>query len=256
MNDVIVVGGGFAGVTAAREASLRGRSVLLLEARDRLGGRTWTARWNGSTIEYGGAWVHWHQPHTWSEITRAGLRVEVSGGAQVAGWYVGVRAPVGVDRAAGRDRPVRLGPIRRRCARGVAGAARSDSRAGRARPLRPFVDRRAAGRVGAVGRGARRADRRARVARARSAGGGRRGVRAAVARAVGLQPRADPVHRRTGDARRRHGGAARSDRSRRSVRAPTRGGGGRDHAAQRPRRGREPRRLGVRRAARWSSRSR
>jgi len=89
MNDVIVVGGGFAGVTAAREASLRGRSVLLLEARDRLGGRTWTAPWNGSTIEYGGAWVHWHQPHTWSEITRAGLRVEVSGDAQVAGWYVG-----------------------------------------------------------------------------------------------------------------------------------------------------------------------
>jgi monoamine oxidase len=89
MYDVIVVGGGFAGVTAAREAGLRGRSVLLLEARDRLGGRTWTAPWNGSTIEYGGAWVHWHQPHTWSEITRADLRVEVSGDAQTAGWYVG-----------------------------------------------------------------------------------------------------------------------------------------------------------------------
>jgi monoamine oxidase len=89
MNDVIVVGGGFAGVTAAREASLRGRSVLLLEARDRLGGRTWTAPWNGSAVEYGGAWVHWHQPHTWSEITRAGLRVEVSGDAEVASWYVG-----------------------------------------------------------------------------------------------------------------------------------------------------------------------
>ena len=44
MHDVIVVGGGFAGVTAAREAALRGRSVLLLEARDRLGGRTWTRR--------------------------------------------------------------------------------------------------------------------------------------------------------------------------------------------------------------------
>jgi monoamine oxidase len=89
MNDVIVVGGGFAGVTAAREAALRGRSVLLLEARDRLGGRTWRADWHGSPVEYGGAWVHWHQPHTWSEITRAGLSVEVSDGAQVAAWYVG-----------------------------------------------------------------------------------------------------------------------------------------------------------------------
>jgi monoamine oxidase len=89
MHDVIVVGGGFAGVTAAREAALRGRKVLLLEARDRLGGRTWRQEWHGWPIEYGGAWVHWHQPHTWSELTRAGLRVEVSGDAQMAAWYVG-----------------------------------------------------------------------------------------------------------------------------------------------------------------------
>ena len=89
MNDVIVVGGGFAGITAARETALRGHSVLLLEARDRLGGRTWRADWHGTPVEYGGAWVHWHQPHTWSEITRAGLEVVVSGDAELAGWYVG-----------------------------------------------------------------------------------------------------------------------------------------------------------------------
>jgi monoamine oxidase len=66
-HDVIVVGGGFAGVTAARECALRGRrSVLLLEARDRLGGRTWSAEWKGTAIEYGGAWLHWHQPRTFS----------------------------------------------------------------------------------------------------------------------------------------------------------------------------------------------
>jgi len=88
-HDVIVVGGGFAGVTAAREVALRGRSVLLLEARGRLGGRTWSAEWDGIPIEYGGAWVHWHQPHTWSEITRAGLPVELSADAQRAHWWVG-----------------------------------------------------------------------------------------------------------------------------------------------------------------------
>lgn len=33
--------------------------------------------------------MHWHQPHTWSEITRAGLQVELSEEAEVAGWYVG-----------------------------------------------------------------------------------------------------------------------------------------------------------------------
>jgi pseudooxynicotine oxidase len=88
VHDVVVVGGGFAGVTAAREAALRGLTVLLLEARDRLGGRTWTSDWGGAAIEYGGAWVHWHQPHTWSEITRAGLEVSLSDDAEVAGWYV------------------------------------------------------------------------------------------------------------------------------------------------------------------------
>ncbi len=89
MHDVVVVGGGFAGVTAAREAALRGCSVLLLEARDRLGGRTWTAPWDGRKIEYGGAWVHWHQPHTFSEITRAGLALALDEAGERAGWYVG-----------------------------------------------------------------------------------------------------------------------------------------------------------------------
>jgi monoamine oxidase len=87
--DVIIVGGGFAGVTAARECALRGRRTLLLEGRDRLGGRTWSSRWNDLPIEYGGAWVHWHQPHTFSELTRAGLAVTVSGDAGRAVWHVG-----------------------------------------------------------------------------------------------------------------------------------------------------------------------
>jgi pseudooxynicotine oxidase len=86
--DVVVIGGGFAGVTAAREAARHGRTVTLLEARDRLGGRTWSAPWNGWRIEYGGAWVHWHQPHTWSEITRAGLAVSFSEDTEIASWYV------------------------------------------------------------------------------------------------------------------------------------------------------------------------
>lgn len=88
MHDVIVVGGGFAGVTAAREAVLRGCTVLLLEARDRLGGRTWRTSWDGHEIEYGGQWVHWHQPHTFAEITRAGLRVIPGPDPDRATWFV------------------------------------------------------------------------------------------------------------------------------------------------------------------------
>jgi monoamine oxidase len=107
MTDVLVIGGGFAGVTAAREAALRGRSVRLLEARDRLGGRTWSATWEGQAIEYGGAWVHWHQPHTFSELTRAGLTVTVSGETEHASWYVGGERFEGT--VADRDAIVRRG---------------------------------------------------------------------------------------------------------------------------------------------------
>jgi monoamine oxidase len=89
MHDVIVIGGGFAGVTAARETTIGGKDTLLLEARDRLGGRTWTHRWNDTDIELGGGWVHWHQPHVWAEITRAGLGVELGEDAQISSWFAG-----------------------------------------------------------------------------------------------------------------------------------------------------------------------
>jgi monoamine oxidase len=93
--DVAVIGGGFAGLTAARECALRGRRVVVLEARDRLGGRTWSTDWEGWPIEYGGAWVHWHQPHTFSEITRAGLKTTFSPDAQRAHWHVGAERHTG-----------------------------------------------------------------------------------------------------------------------------------------------------------------
>lgn len=74
--DVVVLGGGFAGLTAAREASQRGCSVVLLEASNRLGGRTWTDDRLGTRIEMGGTDVHWLQPHVWAELTRYELPVE------------------------------------------------------------------------------------------------------------------------------------------------------------------------------------
>src|SRR5918992_3458642 len=75
--DVIVVGGGFAGLTAARELGHAGRRVLVLEARDRLGGRAYTSHLAGSHIELGGAFVHWFQPHVFAEMTRYGISHEI-----------------------------------------------------------------------------------------------------------------------------------------------------------------------------------
>jgi monoamine oxidase len=73
--DVAVVGGGLAGLTAARELGRRGRRVLLLEARDRLGGRAWVSSFAGVDVEMGGAFIHWTQPHIWAEVTRYGLGI-------------------------------------------------------------------------------------------------------------------------------------------------------------------------------------
>ena len=84
--DVIVVGAGFAGVTAARELSRLGHTVTVLEARDRIGGRTWTADALGRTLELGGTWVHWIQPHVWAELTRYGLGTVASPAPERAYW--------------------------------------------------------------------------------------------------------------------------------------------------------------------------
>lgn len=68
--DVAVIGAGIAGITAARDLSKKGFSVVLLEARDRVGGRTYLEKGLGDEIELGGAYVHWTQPHVWHELQK------------------------------------------------------------------------------------------------------------------------------------------------------------------------------------------
>jgi putrescine oxidase len=55
--DVVVVGAGPSGLAAARELKKAGLSVAVLEARDRVGGRTWTDTVDGAMLEIGGQWV-------------------------------------------------------------------------------------------------------------------------------------------------------------------------------------------------------
>ncbi|MDA3147445.1 FAD-dependent oxidoreductase [Leucobacter sp. UCMA 4100] len=84
--DVVVIGAGFAGLIAARELGGAGHTVLTLEARDRVGGRTWTDHRLGHDLELGGTWVHWVQPHTWAEMTRYGREIVRSPAAEEARW--------------------------------------------------------------------------------------------------------------------------------------------------------------------------
>jgi monoamine oxidase len=56
--DTIVVGAGVAGLTAARLLALGGRRVVVLEARDRIGGRVHTDRTGGEATDLGASWIH------------------------------------------------------------------------------------------------------------------------------------------------------------------------------------------------------
>jgi len=73
--DVIIVGAGLAGLTAARELARQDLHPLVLEARDRTGGRAYCVEQWDRVLELGGQALHWMQPHIWSEVTRYGCEI-------------------------------------------------------------------------------------------------------------------------------------------------------------------------------------
>lgn len=72
--DVVVVGGGLAGLTAARTLTAAGRSVVVLEARDRVGGRTLNHDLgDGQVVEAGGQFVGPTQNHVLGLAAELGI---------------------------------------------------------------------------------------------------------------------------------------------------------------------------------------
>lgn len=56
---VVVIGAGMAGLAASRELMRAGHQVIVLESRDRIGGRIWTSnKWPDLPVDLGASWIH------------------------------------------------------------------------------------------------------------------------------------------------------------------------------------------------------
>jgi monoamine oxidase len=68
--EVIVIGAGIAGLTAARDLGVDGYDVIVLEARDRIGGRIWTSQELGVPADLGASWIHGYENNPIARLAR------------------------------------------------------------------------------------------------------------------------------------------------------------------------------------------
>jgi monoamine oxidase len=68
--DVVVIGAGAAGLAAAADLRAAGFAVVLIESRDRIGGRVWTTDILGRSFDAGAAFVHFRDRNPWVAIAR------------------------------------------------------------------------------------------------------------------------------------------------------------------------------------------
>lgn len=94
-NRVVVVGAGMAGLTAARILAARGIEVLVLEGRERIGGRTWTADLAGASVDLGAAWIHGESRNPAADLHRGfGLGYRLDDSDVFGGWDQVAEAPI------------------------------------------------------------------------------------------------------------------------------------------------------------------
>jgi monoamine oxidase len=89
--DVVIIGAGAAGLAAWRELRSAGLNPVVLEARDRIGGRILTDRSTDSLVELGAEFVHGKPPAIWSILEKARLEVLESSGTRMVSSKEGLR---------------------------------------------------------------------------------------------------------------------------------------------------------------------
>lgn len=72
--DVVIIGAGVAGLAAGAELASKGHSILILEARDRVGGRVWTRHEPelSAPVELGAEFIHGQIPETFELLQEVG----------------------------------------------------------------------------------------------------------------------------------------------------------------------------------------
>lgn len=68
--EVLVVGAGMAGLSAAKLLGAKGKRVIVVEGRDRVGGRVWTDRSLGAPFDMGASWIHGQSDNPLAELAR------------------------------------------------------------------------------------------------------------------------------------------------------------------------------------------
>jgi monoamine oxidase len=98
--DAVIIGAGAAGIAAARRLRAAGRNVVLVEARNRVGGRCALDLSLGVPADVGAAWLHFARENVWTTLAEQdGFTID----RRPPGWgpdaWVGNRAPTPAERA-------------------------------------------------------------------------------------------------------------------------------------------------------------
>ena len=107
--DVVIIGAGAAGLSAAQAARAAGLSVKVVEARSRIGGRTVTDTSLGAPVDGGATYIHFSDKNPWTKIA-ADLGIETrvgnwrSGGFRAYSDGVPVPDDVEIGRRQGRNK--------------------------------------------------------------------------------------------------------------------------------------------------------